>query len=219
LTAAPLKGLWPHGDPRDVARSIVAGPSYRVPAAAPAPQPSWFELFLDWLGGLVRGLLHGLDRVLGAHNRFEAGIGFVLIAAAFALLGCAIYLLVRSYLSGPRRRPRAGPETMPAAVARSSAELRAAARRAAQLQRYRDAAALLFLAAVRALDERGRVAYDPARTPGEYRRLVHDPLFDAFAGDAVVAVFAAAEPAGEIFERMSGAYDRLFAASGRPGAP
>jgi hypothetical protein len=73
------------------------------------------------------------------------------------------------------------------------------------------AAGLIFLSAVRALDERGRLPYDPARTPGEYRRLVRDPVFDAFAVDAVTAVFAADEPGVDLYERMYGSYDRFFA--------
>jgi predicted lipid-binding transport protein (Tim44 family) len=191
-----------------VARTVLADPRFSHAALKP-PQRTLLDLIGDWLIGVLRGLLHGIDHALGAHNGFEAALGFAVIAAALAVLGWAVFLLVRS-LAGRRRgrRPAVG---MAGAVSSdgNSAALRAAAVAAARAGRYREAAALLFLAAVRTLDERGRVAYDPARTPGEYRRLVRDPCFDALAADAVVALFAAAEPAGELFERMRATDERF----------
>jgi len=110
----------------------------------------------------------------------------------------------------PRRPPDAQGCDPRAAAPRSAAALRLAAIAAARAGRGRAAAALLFGAAARALDEGGRVGFDPARTPGEYRRLVNEPAFDAFAADAVVAQFAAGEPRADVFERMLRMYDRMF---------
>lgn len=203
-----MKVVWAHGDPREVIRAIVADGRYDLHPPGPPPQPSWFDVLSGWVMRGLRSLLHGLDRVLGARNPFETAIGFAVIVAAFGLLGFGIYALVRSYLRGPRvKRGRSGGGEPLADDPATSAVLRAAALAAARARRYREAAALLFSAAVRALDERGRVAYDPARTPGEYRRLVRDPTFDALASDAVVALFAAAEPPGDLFERMDAAYE------------
>jgi hypothetical protein len=204
-----MSARWPHGDPRDVARAIVADSRYDL-RPAPPRQASWFDLVRAWVTGMVRAFFHQLDRALGAHSWLDVAIGATVIAAAFALVGWAVFLLARSFLRAPRARRSRGSadETIP--VERSAAALRAAAQAAARAGRYRDAAALLFASAVRALDERGRIVYDPARTPGEYRRLVRDPLFDAFAGDAVVALFAAAEPRDDLYERMSGTYERFF---------
>jgi hypothetical protein len=202
---------WPRGDPRDVIRAIVADPRYVHATPAHPAQASWFDMLRDWLGALVRSLLHGIDRALGADNAFDSAIGFAVIAAALALLAWGSFILVRSYGRVPRRST---PAQAPIArgAAQSSAALRAAALSAARGQRYREAAALLFVSALRVLEERGRLAYDPARTPGEYRRLVRDPVFDALADDAVVAVFAAVEPSAELFERMHGTYERFLAA-------
>jgi hypothetical protein len=198
-----MNPAWPHGDPRDVARAIVADPRYAIgETSRPAP-PSWLDLLHDWLRGILRGFLHGIDRALGANSPLETVIGFGLLAAALALLAWASYRLVRSYAHGARRVARQNPS--PAddlAGVRSAATLREAALAAARGDRYREAAALLFASVLRTLDERGRIPYDPARTPGEYRRLVRDPRFDALAFDAVVALFAAAEPSAELFERL-----------------
>jgi hypothetical protein len=168
-----------------------------------------------WLGGLLRGLLHGIDRALGAHNPFQTALGFGVIFAGFALLGWGSYLLVRSYARGPGRRARRDPPAGDVAGGVDSAALRAAALNAARAGRYREATALLFGWVVRVLDERGRVAFDPARTPGEYRRMVRDPLFDELAGAAVVAVFAPGEPSAELFERINAACEHFLASAGR----
>jgi hypothetical protein len=201
---------WPHGDPRDVVRSIVSDAHYHLAAGAKGAPRSWFDVARDWLAGVLRALMHRLDRAFGARNPFEAAVGFALIGAAFAILAFASYTLVRLYARRPRDQPARGAAASFVPAAQTAAALRNAARAAAQARHYRVAAALLFLSAARALDEGGRIAYDPARTPGEYRRLVRDPAFDALASDAVVALFAAAEPRDELYERMSGSYDHFF---------
>jgi hypothetical protein len=209
-----MNPAWPHGDPRDVVRAIVADPRYTRGTPAHPAQASWLDLLRDWLGGVARGLLHGIDRALGAGSRFEVAIGLGVLAAAVGLLGWGSYLLARSYARGRGVRVRSGPGSASSeATGADSAMLRAAALAAAKAGRYREAAGRLFLSVLRVLDERGRIAYDAARTPGEYRRLVRDPLFDALAGDAVTAVFAPAEPGAELFARMRGAYEGFIEAS------
>jgi len=208
-----MNPAWPHGDPREVARSIVADPRFAPGAPSRPGPPSWFDLLRDWFGGFVRGLLHGIDRALGANSSFEIAIGVGVLAAALGLLGWGIYVLVGSAMRSLGARGRSSPAAPAEDVGGAdSATLRAAAQTAALAGRYREAAGLLFLAVLRALDERGRIAYDAARTPGEYRRLVRDPRFDALAADAVVAVFAPAEPTAEVFARMSGEYERFIEA-------
>ncbi len=203
---------WPNGDPRTVARAIVADPRYRLGVAPPA-SGSWLDALWAWCIGRLHDVLHFIDRALGARNGYDGAIGIAVIVAASALVAFGIFVLVRSYARRTRgQRPRAATGTPSPGAAPTAQTLRVAANAAAQHGNYREAAALLFASAVRALDERERVAYDPARTPGEYRRLVRDPVFDALAGDAVVALFAAAEPRRELFDRMLGAYERFFSA-------
>ncbi len=201
---------WPHGDPCDVIRAIVADPRYVLTSAAQPVQHSWLDDARAWAGRLLRGLFHSLDRALTARNPLDAAVGFAVIAVALAVLVYASFRLVRAYRRRPPRRTFEPSHEVHSAGARGAAELRLAARGAARAGRYRDAAALLFLSAISALDEGGRIAYDPARTPGEYRRIVSDPLFDPLAADVVIALFAATEPRSDLFERMDGAYDRFF---------
>ena len=201
---------WPHGDPREVIRSIVADPRFRSDPAGAPPRRSWLDDIGAWLGQVLRGIFHALDHALGGRSPLEAAIGFIAIGAAFALFGWCVFVLVRSAGFKRRDRNRAAASADVEATVRTAATLRAAALAAGARGRYRDAAVLLFAAAIRALHERGRVADDAARTPGEYRRLVRDPLFDVLAADAVVATFAAAEPCADLFERMGRTYDRLF---------
>ena len=67
----------------------------------------------------------------------------------------------------------------------------------------------MWASALRALDERGRVRYDAARTPGEWRRAVRDPAFDALARDAVVALFGNRGADAALVARMRESYDRV----------
>jgi hypothetical protein len=179
----------------------------------PPAQQLWLGRVVDWIGGIVHDLLRRIDRALDGHRPLETALGDILIGLAFGVFGLAVFLLVRSFARSTARRTRPGaPPGGTDVVAERGAALRAAADAAARAGRYRAAAALLFVAAERELDAAGRVAYDPARTPGELLALVRDPVFDILAGDAVVALFAADEPAADLFARMSANYDRLFGA-------
>ena len=51
----------------------------------------------------------------------------------------------------------------------------------------------------------------PARTPGEWRRAVRDPAFDALARDAVVALFGNRGVDAALVTRMRASYDRVVA--------
>jgi hypothetical protein len=92
----------------------------------------------------------------------------------------------------------------------TSAELLALALRAAREERWHDAASALVRAALRVLDERGRLPFDPARTPGEASRLLRDPAFDAFESEAMTALFAQDAATRERFVRLQAAYADAF---------
>jgi hypothetical protein len=55
------------------------------------------------------------------------------------------------------------------------------------------------------------VRFDAARTPGEWRRAVRDPAFDALARDAVVALFGDRGADASLVTRMRESYDRVVA--------
>jgi len=206
--------VFPHGDPNTLARRIVSDPRFTGLTSATKPEPSLLERFLNWIAQGLAHIFRAFGHTLGGNNP----LGMFIIALVVVAVLCGIvyivirignrYALVRS---GPLRSTRSSALELES----SAADLRAAAVAAAAEGRYRTADALLFVSAQRALAERGTVRYDPARTPGEYRRLVRDPQFDMLAKDATIALFDLAEPERASFERMSLAYDRFFMESAR----
>jgi hypothetical protein len=197
-----VNGSWPHGDPQTIARTILAEPRFRS-AVLPAVGPSWWERLLRWLGELLRHVFRSVPQ--GSGNVFM----IVVVIAALAVLAVGVVMLVRRARPQPRR---AGNRVEASALADEldASALRARARAAAAAQRFREAAALLWASALRALDERGRVRFDLARTPSEWRRLVRDPAFDVLARDAVFALFGERAPDAEALARMNAAYDVLL---------
>lgn len=202
-----MSAVWPHGDPRDVARAIVAGPRYRGTTSADATPPNVFERLLAWIGERLGDLLHAIGHVLGSRSPLNVAVGIIVLVLAAAAL---VFLIVR-FVRLPSRRHRAAPASVPFAGVATSAELIAQALAAARNERWHDAASLLARAALYALDECGRLRFDPARTPGEARRLLHDAAFDAFEREATTALFAAHGATRERFERLRVTYTAAFA--------
>ena len=201
-----MKVFWPHGDPRDLARAIVADPRYRGTTSGDAPARSLIDRILMWLGERFADLVHAIGHVLGSRSPLNVAIGVAVLAAGAAGL---VFLIVR-FVRLPSRRH--GPAAASVSLERelTSAELVAQALAAARAQRWHDAASALVRAALHALDERGRLHFDPARTPGEARRLLHDPAFDAFEREATTALFAAHAATPERFARMRATYAAAF---------
>jgi len=202
---------WPHGDPRDVVRAILTDRRFGKQTSDKEPDPSFWEIILRWIGDRLREFFDGISRILGANNPWNVALAIAVGIAIAAAFGYLVYRLARSYARSRDlvvRAQKSASESL--AAERTAAGLRSAAREAARAGHFREAAALLFRSAVRALDEGDRVPYDAARTPGEYRRLLRDPDFDRLATSAVVAIFASAEPQADLFERMSAEYDAFF---------
>jgi|SRR5947209_7626580 len=204
-----MTGPWPHGDPREVVHRVLADPRFQRAAHRPN-EKSWFDYFMDALRELLRRLTAPLQH-LGGDERAATIVGFVVLAV-FTL--AAVVLLVNVAKRVSWRRPgRARATAAEALEAGSDAgSLLARALAAASAGRHHEAAALLWASALRALDERGRVRYDPARTPGEWRRAVRDPSFDALARDAVVALFGDRGADEALVARMRESYDRVVTA-------
>jgi hypothetical protein len=110
----------------------------------------------------------------------------------------------------PARRQRASHTSVALAGAVTSGELVALALAAGRDERWQDAASALARAALHALDERGRLRFDPARTPGEARRLLRDAAFDAFEREATTALFAEHAATRERFARLRATYADAF---------
>jgi len=197
---------WPHGDPAAVIRSVLADPRFRTAPQRPAER--------TWLDYVRYGLQRFWDWVTQPFHHLKGGqtvatvVGITVLVAIAALLVVVIVRFARLALRA--RRPRRGTRAVSLADEPGARALFDAALAAADAGRYREAAVLLWSSALRALDERGRVRFDAARSPAEWRRAVRDPSFDALARDAVVALFADRGIDASTVARMRTAYDRVI---------
>jgi len=209
---------WPHGDPNVVAKAVLAQAAYRQPAASTAqkPAPSLWEQAWNWfvdhvLVPIFRPIAHALSH----SQSIGQWVGLVLIAFALCGLAFLIFRLVLAFV-----RPRAdggeardGVRTLD--EQRSWREWLALARAAAARGDYAGAIAALFGASLAALDERAVVVYDPARTPGEYRRLVRrsradaSPSFDDLTDRFVRAAYGPGAVAQADFEAAERAFSNF----------
>jgi hypothetical protein len=200
--------LWPHGDPRGVANAILTDRRYHV-TVRPAPKSLW-DLFWEAVGRWLERLFAPVGHVFG-NALLTQLVGSLVLIAVIVFLALVVVYFVRPYVRARRARTGAAASVALAGDG-DAATLRARARAAAAAGRYRDAAALLWASALRALDELGRVRYDAARTPGEWRRSVGDPAFDALTRDAVVALFGDRGADAALVARMTVAYDAVVGA-------
>ncbi len=206
---------WPHGDPDAVIRSILSDPAYAVRAAhGAAREPSLWERFLQWAQDAVRPLVERLSGLLGGSSAAGSFLGYVLIGAAFAGLVFLLVRILRAYYErAPERSPR--PRALLLEEERTYDEWRAFAAECAQRGDYARAIRALFDAALAGLHECGLVPFDPARTPGEYRRLVRGaraavaPAFDSLAERFVYASYAPVAPERADFEAAARAFSAL----------
>jgi hypothetical protein len=213
VTGSPV---YPHGDPDRIIRSVLADPAYRsaAPTTAVAPQPSLLELAWNWfLEHVLRPLFHPLARALAASHGAGTIVGLLLLALALGLLAFVGFRLAVAF--GRPTLEAAGSRAFGAREAATpAADWLAAARAAAARGAYGEAISALFRAALAELDERAIVAFDAARTPGEYRRAVRRARaaaaapFDDLAERFVRAAFADATPQRAEFD----AAERAFAA-------
>ena len=194
---APL--AYPHGDPDRVVRSVLAEPAYRASAAATAsaPRPTLYQVVWDWIvDHVLRPLFHPLASALSASHGIGTLIGLLLIVVALGLLAFVVFRIALAFVGPAVASGALGRALGAHAPAEGSAHWRGAAREAAARGAYAEAISALFRAALAELDERAIVAFDAARTPGEYRRAVRRarsaaaPPFDALAERFVRAAFA-----------------------------
>ena len=204
-----MSAIWPHGDPRDVARAIVAEPRFGGTTAIAPPGPTLLERALSWVFDRLRDLVHTIGHVIGGPSPIGALIGIVIALAILAGLAVAVVWFARlpgrTYAGASGGYPLQTPERV-----LTSRELRARARALAAAERWHDAATALVQAALLALDETGRLRFDPARTAREARRIVHDAEFDAFEREANAALFAAGAATPDRFALLATAYARTF---------
>jgi hypothetical protein len=203
-----MNAPWPHGDPRDVAHRILTDGRYQTAPPHPVAKP-WWEVLFDALRDLWNRLTEPLNHLVG-NSAFTTFVGIVVLVAVSALL----VVVIARYAAriGVRTWVRERGDASALSEDADARALFARALAAAAAGRHHEAAALLWASALRALDEGGRVRYDPARTPGEWRRAVRDPHFDALARDAVVALFGDRGADAALVARMREEYARVVPA-------
>jgi len=176
-------------DLRADVRRVLAEPAYRtIPPAAPKQAQQ------SWLGRLLQAIADWWAKVMFSAIGAAAGTPFLGNIFAFILITAATlalaFLVFRIAMLVARRRARESgsnadgtPLTARASADETYADACAAARRGS----YGLAIALLFQAALLALDRSGRVPYDSARTAGEYRRAVRRSVSAASASFETLA--------------------------------
>ncbi len=194
-------------------REVYAQPEF----AAHTEPPGLMDLIWEQIG---RGVRWVFDRLSGVGGFKEAGpvVFYIVVAVlAAAAIGLLAHIFYTSGVAFSRERG-AGPGEDGEAQRgpRTAADWEGAARRAAAEGRLREASLALYNALVLRLDARGALRFDPAKTPGDYRREVRaNPEvarpFAAFVRGFEPVVFGgrALDPEG---------YERLRAAAGEAGA-
>lgn len=209
-TAAPER----RGSVEADARAILREPAYRIkPAESAPPTESIWERILEWIFERLNELF---SKIAGATQ----GTPVLGTIFAIALIGLAVGLLaiigyrLASGLAARRRHAESDlGEPLPQSA--NAETLLAAARDAAAQGRFARAIVLLFQTALVLLDRRKGIAFDPARTAGEYRRLVRRkadtlaPDFDILARSFSVAAYADAPTTQGDWDRAAHAYAGL----------
>jgi hypothetical protein len=140
-----------------------------------------------------------------------------LIALGLAIIGYFIHnTLLRLGETDPAPRPARGTAGAIDARARTAAEWEDEARRAAAAGRYRDAAVALYQALLLRLEASGVLRYDPAKTPGDYRREARKAPQAAGALTSFLRGFEPVVFGGRALDAAG--YDRLRGAAGEAGA-
>jgi hypothetical protein len=209
FSATPVHTPWPHGDPNVVVRSILAQPAFHQQTKTGAAQESLIERIIHWIGDRLKALLE-VVRVPAALESTAQIVWLALVLIVAALLAYLLFGVVTGLAARTGREAALSGRPLEESV--TSAALNIASAAAAERGEYAQAIALLFRAALAALDERALVAYDAARTPGEYRRVVRGALeraacsFDELVSRFERASFSAAPASRGDYEAATRAF-------------
>ena len=202
-------------DVEAAATSILAEPAYRVAPTKPAqaPQETIWERILDWIITQFDRLFGGLAQATQKIPVVGKIIGYAIVGAAIVGLVFVGYRIARRLTS---RRDNVSANLGDALPINATADdLYAIARDQARSGNAAPAVALLYQAALMLLDRVDRVAYDPSRTPGEYRRLVRRKAqttadaFDALARLFVAVAFGRVRAGSDDWDRADAAYSGI----------
>ena len=194
-------------------REVYAQPEF----VAHTEPPGLMALIREQVGKAIGWIFERLSGV-GAVQEAGPAVFYVVVALlAAAAIGLLAHIFYTSGIAFSRDRGAAyRDDAVGPRGPRTAADWEGAARRAAADGRLRDASLALYNALVLRLDARGALRFDPAKTPGDYRREVRgNPEvarpFAAFVRGFEPVVFGgrALDPDG---------YERLRAAASEAGA-
>jgi hypothetical protein len=192
---------------------------YARPELAPRPPGP-----LDGIGRWFRGVLARIAEWFDSFGALRGASPFLywLVLWVLIAVGVAIVVyLVTNTLSrldaggGDAPRSRGAGEAIDAR-ARTAAEWEEEARRAAAAGRFREAAVALYQALLLRLEAAGALRYDPAKTPGDYRRETRRAPQAAGALTAFLRGFEPVVFGGRTLDAAG--YERLRGAAGEAGA-
>lgn len=180
--------------------------------------------------GPMDGVSAFFRRVLGRINEWFESFGALrgdspvvyylvigaLVALGLGIIGYFVWKTLSGLEEGGTTRTARGPGPVLDARARTAGEWEDEARRAAAAGRFRDAAVALYQALLLRLEAAGILRYDPAKTPGDYRR---EARRDPRAAGALGTFLRGFEPVvfgGRALDAAG--YDRLRGAAGEGGA-
>jgi hypothetical protein len=208
------------GDPMHALGSTLAAilgqPAYHEAESSTeaAPHKTWWDRFVEWLAGLFESLFEGVFKATaGVPLLGQIIVGITI--AVFALLVVFIAYRLAQHLIRTRRARHDSDVGELLEQRADSDELLTRARTAAARGEYALAISLAFRAALRRLDAGGVIAYDSARTAGEYRRAVRSsctpaaPPFDELAHTFTLATYAEAPVEERDWQAVDDAYGRF----------
>ena len=206
--------LTPPHDPQRLARSILSNARlYKFLQPGPAPQRTWWQRILDWLGARWSQVMRAIFGGAAIPARVNRGV-------ADALLGLSIFvfLALLARVAWLYARPaRSQARAVPLALPDDPAQLLALSINAAQRGGYALAIAQLFAAAIALLTIKRRFEGRASETVGEMggRIASSDPRlrepFDELTQNLTRAIYAEHPLAQDDWARSLGAYHRLEA--------
>ncbi len=190
---------------------------YARPELQP-PEPGPLDGFREWRRQMFARLGQFFSRFGDLRSDspfFYWLIIAILVAAGLAIIGYLLWsTLSRLEERGATPRPAAVQGAVNAR-ARTAGEWEDEARRAAAAGRFREAAVALYQALLLRLEAAGAVRYDPAKTPGDYRR---EARRDAKAAGTLAAFLRGFEPVVFGGRTLDGeGYEQLRAAAAGAG--
>lgn len=208
----------PPFDPHATARNILADPRFRMYVQG-QPRKTWWDVLTAWLGDRWNQLIDAFAHRVHVGANASIAAGDVILIAASILVLVVLVRLVAGYV---REAPTIQGATLLCPHITAQA-LYAQSIQAANRGDYASAVALVFRAALAALDVRGVVHEDPSLTVNECRREVQRRAprfvvpFDTIARAFTSAIYAEALATPTQWNAVRDAYDQI--STGSAGAP